>query len=69
MPFRKVARRLAEFGFVPLRQAGSHVKFGHADGRRISVPHHARRDLHRGLLMEICRQAGIDPDEFFAAFR
>jgi hypothetical protein len=45
------------------------VKFVHPDGRRAIVPHHARLDIGRGTLMEMLRQADIDPDEFFAAFR
>lgn len=69
LPFRKVVRRLADFGFVPIGQRGSHVQFQHADGRHITVPHHAIRDLQRGLLMRICRQGRIDPNEFFKAFR
>ncbi|MHB1260241.1 MAG: type II toxin-antitoxin system HicA family toxin [Thermoplasmatota archaeon] len=64
-----MARRLADFGFRPLSQHGSHVKFGHPDGRLAIVAHHASRDLGRGVLMEILRQADIDPDEFFAKFR
>lgn len=69
LPFRKVARRLADFGFVPASQSGSHVKFRHADGRQAIVPHHARRELGRGLLRTIVKDAGIDVDEFFAVFR
>jgi predicted RNA binding protein YcfA (HicA-like mRNA interferase family) len=67
MPYRKLARRLADFGFSPVDQVGSHVKFRHADGRQVTVPHHARRDLKRGILLAICKKANLDPDEFFAA--
>jgi predicted RNA binding protein YcfA (HicA-like mRNA interferase family) len=69
LPYRKVVRRLADFGFHPVSQQGSHVKLRHPDGRQAIVPHHARKDLGRGLLRTIVRDAGIDPDEFFAAFR
>ncbi len=34
----------------------------HASGRRPSVPRH--RELGRGLLGKLIRQAGIDRDEF-----
>lgn len=30
--------QLTEAGFTPLRQSGSHVTWGHADGRRITIP-------------------------------
>lgn len=69
LPYRKVARRLADFGFRPVSQSGSHVKFRHPDGRQAIVPHHARRELGVGLLRTIVKDSGIDPDEFFAAFR
>ncbi len=69
MPYRKVARRLAEFGFAPVGQTGSHVRFAHSDGRSVVVPHHAREELDRWLLMKIVKAAKIDADEFFAAFR
>ncbi len=68
MPYRKVARRLAEFaefGFVPGGQRGSHVRFGHADGRSTVVPFHAGEDIDRWLLMKIVKAARIDPEDFF----
>lgn len=66
LPYRKVARRLQEFGFVPVSQAGSHVKFRHPDGRRTVVPHHSREDIGRGILASVVKEAGIDLDEFLA---
>jgi len=69
LPYRKVARRLQEFGFVPVRQVGSHVRFVHPDGRKTTVAHHARSDLRKELVMKVLRQAGIDPAEFLAGIR
>lgn len=66
MPYRKVARRLQEFGFLPVAQSGSHVKFRHPDGRWPVVPHHAREDIGRGLLASIVKEAGIDLAEFLS---
>ncbi|MEA3202438.1 MAG: hypothetical protein QOI63_104 [Thermoplasmata archaeon] len=69
LPYRKVARRLAEFGFLPAGQTGSHVRFLHPDGRMTVVPRHDREDLHRGILSRIIKQAGIDADVFSEKFR
>lgn len=69
LPYRKVARRLADFGFMPVRQKGSHVRFEHQDGRATDVPFHAREELDRWLLMKIVKAAKLDPDEFFEPFR
>ena len=60
---------MADFGFAPVAQKGSHVKFRHADGRVVSIPRHANRDIGRRLLMAIMEEAGIDPDTFLAPFR
>jgi predicted RNA binding protein YcfA (HicA-like mRNA interferase family) len=60
---------MLDFGFLPVSQRGSHVKFKHADGRAVSIPHHARREISRGLLLAIVEEAELDPAEFFAAFR
>ena len=69
LPYRKVARRLADFGFRPASQRGSHVRFIHLDGRSTVVPFHARSELDRWLLMKVVKAAKIDPDAFFAPFK
>ena len=60
MSAREVLRLLEKRGFRRARQSGSHVILQHSDGRRVTVPVHAGRDLGRGLLRQIFRDAGID---------
>ncbi|MGQ0551066.1 MAG: type II toxin-antitoxin system HicA family toxin, partial [Armatimonadota bacterium] len=48
---------LRRHGFVQVRQSGSHVLLKHPDGRRTTVPLHKARDLGRGLLRQIMRDA------------
>jgi predicted RNA binding protein YcfA (HicA-like mRNA interferase family) len=50
-------------GFAVVRQSGSHVILRHADGRRVTVPVHAGRDLGRGLLRQIMRDADLTIDD------
>jgi predicted RNA binding protein YcfA (HicA-like mRNA interferase family) len=50
-------------GFVAVRQSGSHVILQHSDGRRTTVPVHKGRDLGRGLLRQIMRDADITVDD------
>jgi predicted RNA binding protein YcfA (HicA-like mRNA interferase family) len=38
-----------------------------ADGRHLSIPDH--RELGRGLLRKLVRQAGLTPDEFLHLYR
>lgn len=58
----EVARALGKAGFERVGQRGSHVKLRHADGRTVIVPMH--RELARGTLRSILRQAGFSADEF-----
>jgi len=39
---------LKRHGFTQVRQSGSHAIFRHSNGRRVTVPVHANRDLGRG---------------------
>ncbi|HEX73360.1 MAG TPA: type II toxin-antitoxin system HicA family toxin [Candidatus Hydrogenedentes bacterium] len=49
-------------GFRFDRQKGSHAVYLHSDGRRVTIPMHANRTLGPGLLLQILRDADIDPD-------
>ena len=61
---REVVTRLERSGFVEVRQRGSHKQFRHADGRVTTVPFHQGRDVSPLLLRQICRDIGIEPDDF-----
>ncbi len=50
---------LGRKGFVQVRQSGSHIVLKHPDGRRTTVPAHKGRDLGRGLLRQIMRDANL----------
>lgn len=60
---------MSDFGFAPVGQSGSHVRFAHPDGRWTIVPFHAREELDRWLLMKVVKAAKLDPAEFFRPFR
>ena len=59
-----VIRALKRAGFYERRQSGSHIIL-RKDGllRPVPIPRHPG-DLHRRLLLEIIREAGLTPDEF-----
>ncbi len=61
---RMVVKPLASIGFVHLSTSGSHVKVAHPDGRTAVVPMHGGRDIPRGILGSILRQAGLTAAEF-----
>jgi len=61
---REVIRALEDAGFRIVRQRGSHVRMTHPDGRVVTVPVHAGRDIGRGLLRKILRDAEITREAF-----
>ena len=60
---RQITRVLEKKGFVLERQSGSHAIYYHPDGRRTTVPIHSGRDLGRGLLRKIMKDADISIDD------
>lgn len=57
-----VVKSLVRIGFAQVSQRGSHVKLKADDGRIVIVPMH--RELARGTLGSILRQAGLSASEF-----
>jgi predicted RNA binding protein YcfA (HicA-like mRNA interferase family) len=59
---RDFVRAMAKLGFVLDRQKGSHLILFRADPpTTLSVPDH--RELDRGTLRSLLRQAGVSPAE------
>jgi predicted RNA binding protein YcfA (HicA-like mRNA interferase family) len=55
----ELIRALERAGFQIIRQKGSHVRMKHPDGRVVTVPVHLGRDIGRGLLRKILRDAEL----------
>ncbi len=64
---RQCIRALERAGFYIDHQTGSHARLLHGTrpDLRVTVPAH-NKDLPRGTLRNILRQAGLSPDEFVA---
>ncbi len=60
----EVIRALGKVGFVLVRQSGSHAVFRHPDGRWATVPIHKGKDVARGTLRRILKDAGLSVEEF-----
>jgi predicted RNA binding protein YcfA (HicA-like mRNA interferase family) len=59
----KIERVLKKKGFILDRARGSHRIYYHPETkRRVVVPFH-KRDLPKGTLLEILKQAGITKEE------
>lgn len=61
---RNLVKIIEKQGFVKIRQEGSHARYVHADGRKISIPMHAGENIHRGLLRKIIHDLNMTLDEF-----
>jgi len=59
---KKAVRALERIGFARFSQKGSHVKLRSEKGRTVIVPLH--RELARGTLASILRQAGTSVEDF-----
>ncbi|NNN04397.1 MAG: type II toxin-antitoxin system HicA family toxin [Elusimicrobia bacterium] len=58
----EVVNALLRRGYYVRRQKGSHIRLYHAARGPVTVPDH--KEIDRGTLRSILRQAGLSPDEF-----
>ena len=61
---KKLIKILERKGFRIERQKGSHVQLEDELGRKVTVPVHPGREIGRGLLRKILRDAEITLEEF-----
>ena len=59
---RDIIRRLLQDGFEEKSVRGSHHKFAHPISKRIVIVTHPRKDLPRGTVQSIYRDAGWPKD-------
>jgi predicted RNA binding protein YcfA (HicA-like mRNA interferase family) len=62
---KEFIRKLLRAGFFEDHQTGSHVILRHPSGARLVVPYHAR-EMKRGLLMALLKQAGLSVEDFIS---
>jgi predicted RNA binding protein YcfA (HicA-like mRNA interferase family) len=60
----EVVSVLEKLGFVLIRQSGSHAVYRNPDGRWTTVPVHPGKDVAKGTLHKIIRDAGVTVEEF-----
>ncbi|CAN5755847.1 type II toxin-antitoxin system HicA family toxin [soil metagenome] len=63
MTAHELVRVLERCGFERVRQSGSHLILRHPDGRRVTVPMHKSKDLGRGLLARIMKDADLTVED------
>ena len=64
---KQLVQKLQKLGFIKHHQVGSHLTMKHLQtGKRAVVPMHVK-DLKKGTLLAILREADIDRDVFLDA--
>lgn len=61
---KELIRALERMGFILRRQTGSHVIFRHPETKNFAVVPIHSKDIKRGLLYGILKQAGISEEKF-----
>jgi len=65
---RELVKLLGKIGYDVDHQTGSHIILRHKEtGKRLTVPDH--REISRGTLRAIIKQAGITREEFEKLYR
>ena len=61
---KQLSKMLGKFGYLTDHQTGSHIILRHKNPphRRLTVPNH--KEIAKGTLRAIIRQAGLTIDEF-----
>ena len=69
VPSGELIRALERGGFEQVRQRGSHVRLRHPDGRVVTVSVHSGREVGKGLLRKILRDAELTVDDLLDLLR
>lgn len=64
---KQIIKLLERKGFINVRQSGSHAIFRHPNGTRATVPLHGSKNLGKGLLKQIMKDANISEEELRSA--
>ena len=61
---QEIMKVLEKLGFSKIRQSGSHAVFYHPDGKWTTVPVHKGKEVAKGTLYKILKDAGITYEEY-----
>ncbi len=60
---KEVLRFLEQNGFFHVSQSGSHLKMKNKEGQIVIVAIHSNKDIPKGTLLSILRQAGLSKED------
>jgi predicted RNA binding protein YcfA (HicA-like mRNA interferase family) len=60
MKYRELVELLEQHDWLEVRKGGNHMVYGHPDRQnRLVIPYHSRREVKKGLLHAILKEAGL----------
>jgi predicted RNA binding protein YcfA (HicA-like mRNA interferase family) len=60
---KELIKSLEKKGFVFVRQSGSHAIYKNSEDIKVTVPIHGKKDLGKGLLRQIMKDAGLTNED------
>jgi predicted RNA binding protein YcfA (HicA-like mRNA interferase family) len=60
---KQVIKALEKKGFIFKRQSGSHAIYANAEGKRVTVPVHGKKELGKGLLRQIMKDGDLSNED------
>jgi len=63
---KELIKILERKGFNFSRQSGSHAIYANQNGVKVTVPIHGKKDLGKGLLKQIMKDAGLANEDIIA---
>ncbi|MBC7589267.1 MAG: type II toxin-antitoxin system HicA family toxin [Chitinophagaceae bacterium] len=60
---KDLVKALERKGFYFSRQSGSHAIYANANGTKVTVPIHGKKDMGKGLLKQIMKDAGLNNED------
>ncbi|MEP6465626.1 MAG: type II toxin-antitoxin system HicA family toxin [Parafilimonas sp.] len=63
---KELIKKIEKKGFAFVRQSGSHAIYKNSEGTKITIPIHGKKDLGKGLLKQIMKDAGLTNEDLFS---
>jgi predicted RNA binding protein YcfA (HicA-like mRNA interferase family) len=60
---KELIKILEKKGFIFSRQSGSHAIYANRNGLKVTVPIHGKKELGKGLLKQILKDAGLNNED------
>ena len=60
---KELIKILERNGFLFSRQSGSHAIYYNKEGTRATIPIHGKKDIGKGLLKQILKDAGLSIED------